>query len=1689
MPSSPTFENYLRLVHNLKDQPENQNTSLENLVGMLQKADLDVNNVRMLKSETPLLIKENVERSPLLRKFAAIKPPKKTNAYQVIRRETPLSSVGLPGSGAIIGALARPEQTLGPFKAEDGRVYWFDFYKYEKLVKVYVTGDSKPIMLIPVKISLLAVARPASQYSLGKGSIWIRADLFNTGAGNTKYTGLKILSGKVIFNKNQLLSGDKITLPAGTSFSLELMLDNAFINSNTTGCGADARAAQIKLPETVSLNYMAKKLAITSLGSSGWELYGDQRNFDFLPNKPIQFNTELSRLSVQLKTDVPEFTAANCVSGFFNLKGTAKVNGAAWCLAVEELNPDQPFSIRNNGALALGCNPGLEVIWKGLGDGSEPVRLNRTLLLAEPGTIYLQELAADFKLLTESYTLWNRPGDILISTQLNLSYLHKKGFSYYNAAVGAEGILAIADTKFEIDKPLRADGVPVAPATKDSIYVKYITDTLAEMMLYDQDMVAENEAEQANLVSKTKFREIKKDPQKYQFAINNAYFLTTPPAMVMILGSFNPQNEIVKGNLTILYGLMDLIPILPHPYTSRTLRKQKTSTRYNDVAAYNRGIKCILASVCKWSEETHGLADVDFKLLYSELRSLPLFNGAADNNSGVPGRLGAGYSHLVNPESLTHSEKTKESNTYRQDIFSLLDLSTNYDLLGISMSFNQINTVTERYATVLATNQSQVVTIDKMQLRTPMALLNGFTLPHISWEPLINISKPLINADPPEGLLGFKDNGPATIFTQSDARPLNIDPLAYMDRFKNNLKPDSDNVNEEEPALSEKDRSALQSNVLFGLPNGKISLAYLKPYDAEQATMTHRHLDFIRPEFALSKNTFKLKGGLQFRIAADKPGNPELPPWLTGLTKQEKNLTDPYGNEINRSILGQTVHDIFNNVFASGVKDDGVPLTHIDFSGYGASTFSNWLKPLAKFGDVTQVKFDVMTGRVAHEVVQVISVLYPWGITVIRTITLYRRNNAIIFREDSGWIAKSDGLFDFSFRARNSATNKDSVGFFQNPYVFHPGIIEGLFNVHNIREVEGDTVSLPYTPQNGDYRVAGNGYVTSTGPANAVPARFIGVTFDADVAIESVAGGQNGKYVTGKQFKGYLQVLPSGVPVPASTFRQLMLKSQNSVGGRVDCAINLGKSLQLMQLDRVDVTASFENNDPSRNAFIVAGKGSVQLPADGSWSIIELDKQSGEVIPVANKESVPVIRKGERARDTAEFKLNGKSPVSQVAFPDALLNDVNAFAKRYGYIQNTGTQKLLLGDPRYDLNNPLALITEAPLLADSFRLLNSKGPFPNMGNALQIESVAESATQILAQGLSKTIANFPVPDHFEFDVIGKKDDAFRMYIQYKSETKGGLKSGTLVNYVTDSAAGGDKWKNELSNMSIVVDLASFKSLMTISGDFKAKSSVNPGFDSGNAPQLKLAEPLEKIYQILEFLDNLDPTQPVEAVKKGLQIAMSNAADSWEYKFKASKEIPFVKFPFDPINYNSPTTPLKLDAYFKIGCYFNQPMKIPNTIDQIMPSAGAFLELGADLRVMCVSLAAATVYAVGRAEVGLAADLKNPPTLHFKFGFGIELCVGLPVIGSVSVMYMVGVDMSLNTEVLIVGAFIYFRGRAEIFGGIVTVTIQIEAAGKIEKQFGGPTSCIATCTFALDISIFWVIDINFSETWQETRQIA
>jgi hypothetical protein len=252
------------------------------------------------------------------------------------------------------------------------------------------------------------------------------------------------------------------------------------------------------------------------------------------------------------------------------------------------------------------------------------------------------------------------------------------------------------------------------------------------------------------------------------------------------------------------------------------------------------------------------------------------------------------------------------------------------------------------------------------------------------------------------------------------------------------------------------------------------------------------------------------------------------------------------------------------------------------------------------------------------------------------------------------------------------------------------------------------------------------------------------------------------------------------------------------------------------------------------------------------------------------------------------------------------------------------------------------------------------------------------------------------------------------------------------------------------------------------------------------PEVQFGDVLRPIVEILAILAMLTG----DDFDRGMYVGMSNSPDNWEYKFSCSKEIPVIKFPSPEQLTLNPNPPLKLEAGLRVGFYFNQVLAIPSDLKQLVPACGAFVEFHGGLQVMCFTLAAASVYAVGQVTLGIAADTKAGISLHMKFGFGVEIVVGLPVVGNASVLYMVEIIIGLSTSALDVGAMMLFRGSAEICGGLVAVCIQIEAGGTVHRDFANDrTDCIAQVSFSIDITILWVIDIEFSDSWQETRQIS
>jgi hypothetical protein len=521
---------------------------------------------------------------------------------------------------------------------------------------------------------------------------------------------------------------------------------------------------------------------------------------------------------------------------------------------------------------------------------------------------------------------------------------------------------------------------------------------------------------------------------------------------------------------------------------------------------------------------------------------------------------------------------------------------------------------------------------------------------------------------------------------------------------------------------------------------------------------------------------------------------------------------------------------------------------------------------------------------------------------------------------------------------------------------------------------------------------------------------------------------------------------------------------------------------------------------------------------------------TGDVTPLPDAVTVPLIRIGELAANLTYPDTD----LLRIANPTELLRAPMNQTVNVGFLQSTNTQKVLFLTPSFakqltDTIPGKLLSKTPPLFADAYRILNSKGIFPNIGDAVTgfgdaialtkdfiANPLTDGGKQVLelmgintADGISRlkedgykllnAAKDFDLPATAWYLI---NEDYLKVYVEYAAETQnrdGSTQNRTgSLNYDVDSFASSvaDRWKSRLNNLAMVVDLGPFSRLMLIKGNFNANKGVEASYAGDDAdpdfpaPQLSFSKDLQPVIDILQILQDLQGEKYGDAIKKGLKIAMSNDANSWEYKFEASKEIPVVRFPVPDFVYNDPNTPFKLEAGLKVGVYFNAALTTAALGDpkKLLPTAGASMGFYGRLSVMCVSLSVATIYAVGQVNLTIAADTKVGPSLTMKFGFGAQLVVGLPVVGNVSVLYMMGVEIYADSTKLNISAFMLFQGHAELLGGLVSVTITIEAKGTISRS-SDRTDCMAQVTFGLDISIFLVIDISFSKSWQEQRQIA
>jgi hypothetical protein len=1707
----------------------------------------------------------------------------------VFVREVPIRDALLYASVPSWGAGARLSQSIGPFVHKDGRRFWFDFYPVAKLTALYVQGVAEPALLYkdnprrkPTQASVRA--RATAEYTLGKGSIWINARFLASNAPAGSYVGLTIDSGRLVLSAAPTNQNGKMTVPSNTTVSVQLDLPQATVTDadQKSPYGMDARDLQLDLPRSFSFHFSGQSHGIDAVSDAGWELYGQALRFTRGHEGGATYDPLLQRVVVPFVSSEETLQIRRSRSAFHMLRGEAEIVRSAWALPIAAIDISRPPEAQGTGALLVQTNAGLIDTWPTLQGGG--LHLAHPALLVSPGSILLADLTNGNPHARQSVQLW-RDELNTFGSSVELTFPFPALFFYAANAGGVELFLTLANADFRVDRPVKVNGEPPSVRSKNSLLMIAATAAVRLIYLFDDNLLQDASPQDntappppialalTNALFKVTrpngallFGSLSDDFGKvdtgFMFLTFGllAYLPTLPDPYAANLGVLRRQ---IRGRMpvagttstgavstqSITAWLVCRVRWAP-PGADDGFDEVEVSFHFAPLSNQFGGISLEpnesqaddATSMASSSSPTPGVSpqpavsDVAFSQRVGAASisrlSNEISNAIAVHNSNA-GARNAVASFRAAPEvrvaaaastgsvPLPNYGEQWDSVTFRlrQNIFALLDVSTNADLCGVSFDVvtarDQFGTTT--HVPVPAAASAFPVQVQGMDVVSQGRNVKVFTVPMISWEPVINLSQSFVAGDPLPGFNYYPDDGGPTQILNNSDESVTLAPLPLtgylVDRFA-------------------QDPEGFAAVALMTLPFGLKALAVLQdPYtftDENGATTNRRGTELL-----LNAEEFEddVKGGLQLQLnagAAFIKGESDM---FVGSTLQLNNVLDLFGNSQGNSTLGGTVTKIFNNEFLlqpfNLYRQRGVPLTRIDLSGYGASTYSNWLNPTAAFAETSQARFDVFVGRCAHEIIQVKSIIYPWAIKVVRTITIFRVGSGYVYRVDSGWRAESNGEFDFRYFVNETPVSKVEKA---SPFHIHPGIVKGLFNVQNI--IETDDIAIAAGQMVADKIVDENGlFVDNPAPGDALAFELQPVYFDADVEIDNVLSGFTTKKIGGvdrtvvpsKKVLGYVQVAPRGIPITSLALRDLILVQLGSIGGPIDCEIDLAGSGQKMRLTRFDVNNSFGANG-SDLVFPVAARGNVLLPKDGSWTMVKHERNSGEVTPVPPNLSVPVIRQGRLVADGAGQKLDTpiQNVLLRVANPSELLRPPVDDTINYGFLQSTDTQKALVLTPAFEIGKTQLFSKTPPLFVDAFRIVNSKSIFPNIGNAennlgeaislisngteflkgslqdigtdvwslMDITAAADNAAEQGYQ-LLKQVATFDLPSQ-EFELIDVGDGNFRIYIEYEQKDNDGnqqAKGSLDFNIDSMAASVADTWKSRMGNIGLVVDLAGIERLMTIRGNWDSKKGSSTSYPQ---PDIKFADELQPVIDILEILQQLQGGDYAGAVANGLKLAMSNKAGTWEYKFEASKEIPVLRFPVPDAIYNDPNTPFKLEAGLKIGAYFNAALMVTNNANDLLPSAGGLLGFYGRLSVMCVSVSAATIYAIGQVNLDIAADTKIGPSLRMKFGFGAQIVVGLPVAGNVSVLFVVGVEIFAAAGIVEVTAFMLFEGHAEILGGLVSITIRIEAKGTVSKKaIGGGSRTDLACqvTFGLDISIFLVINISFETSWSEQRQIA
>ncbi len=939
--------------------------------------------------------------------------------FRVFRRETPVATAAVPSSMPAWARGAAIAETIGPLQSADGRTFWFDFFRIVRLVPVYFAGQSQPAFLFRLRERRFGLADVfdlheivtflrQNRYTLESGSVWVRADLFAPGGPSGSYVGLTVRGGTLAFTPQVTIQNGRLTIPAGGLCAIHLDLQEPATPVFAGGGTArDEAGTVLTLPDSMTFTLASGHAVVTALASASWTVYGQSAAFTRDAVTVPSWQPALNAILIPYTVSVANIDIASVKSPWASPTGNAPVTRAGWMLQVATIDVAQPIDASGIGGLAVQVGAGLSIGWRGLRDG--PVTLPAPWIAIVPGTLFITDANASGARATQRLRLWQESAPPGRST-IDLRFARAGQLSYGVLSIGSEVLIAHTDTMAQIDRPVDVRGTPFPVHTLRSQLSLVWSDASAFVLLFDDSVLTDALSSDADWNVPA--------PRSYALAIRNALFTITPVNSIVLFATFRDAEMLEKGALHVGFGVYRILPTLPDPYAANV--RALFFSRLERIRSVSQ---LLIASVAWQKALQDDAADTiatafSFAPIGTQAESIAAWTIAAANHaqSGMQhhGASGGAQMATASPgdaRAATFSRRTPPDEIwdplfaqFGQEQFSLLDVSSNADQMGVSFAFFDPRRIEkgqspfgEAFGGGLAAPVNPVEVRD-LDLSAQSRFVRTFTVPQLSWEPMLNLTAPARAGDPPQWKLLFPNDGGPTRLMNDDTTVVPIAPIPVTKHLVEDFTRRPNGF----------------TGALFTLPYGLRAFAEITRRNQITNAPPGSSLTLNQPAFEAGA----MVGGIQIR--ADAPPQAAESALFRGCTAQMENLIAPDGTPTFTGTLGASVGTIFNEEFfldgATNVRNRGVPLTRIDFSGYGASIFSHWEAPNAAIASTSQARFDVFTGRTAHEVIQVRTLMYPWGIHVVRTITLFRTSSGHTYRYDSGWQPESDGLFDFRYK-------------------------------------------------------------------------------------------------------------------------------------------------------------------------------------------------------------------------------------------------------------------------------------------------------------------------------------------------------------------------------------------------------------------------------------------------------------------------------------------------------------------------------------------------------------------------------------------------------------------------------------------------------------------------------------------------